>query len=377
MDNPLNNTKTSSCLNAIYYRSAVQQDTIPTLSQDTIPLAPVNDTIKKTQEGINPLFLMSERKSQEVEAIKEQLTIQKTRVSSRLKPPVDTTCYICPDTHLITLQSIVEAKEPAQQIFNIVTLYDKGYYLREFGASKPVFIETQEATAKYSPKDINIRALNNELRSVDWAIYPLLGLILFIGFLKAFFSEQLSTLFRSTVFFFLANKLTRENSVLWNRMFVLLDFVFFISVPILVVLMLKYSGLSNSFDYSLVSIMAFTFIGLLGYRFLRYFSLKTLGFLTQQTTEFSNIYFNQLLYPRAAGVFLVPMLILFAYTNNLFQEIMYYVIISTAFIYLVFRVFRTLQVFIFKGFSIFYLILYLCALEIIPVLIIFKEIFWE
>jgi hypothetical protein len=132
------------------------------------------------------------------------------------------------------LQSIVEAKEPAQQIFNIGTLYDKGYYLREFGASQPVFIETQEATAKDSPIDINITKLNNELKSVDWAIYPLLGLVLFIGFLKAFFSEQLSTLFRSTVFFFLANKLKRENSVLWNRMFVLLDFVFFIAVPILV-----------------------------------------------------------------------------------------------------------------------------------------------
>jgi hypothetical protein len=123
--------------------------------------------------------------------------------------------------------------------------------------------------------------------------------------------------------------------------------------------------------------MAFTFIGLLGYRFFRYVSLKTLGFLTKQTTEFSNIYFNQLLYPRVAGVFIVPMLILFNYTNNLFQEIMYYVIITTAFIYIFFRVFRTLQVFLFKGFSIFYLILYLCALEIIPVLIIFKEIFWE
>jgi hypothetical protein len=377
MDNPLNNTRSSSCLNAIYHRSQVQQDSTLKLSQDTISGAPANDTIKKTQEGINPLFLMSERKSEEVEAYKEQVSIQKTWAATRVKSTADTTCYICPDTQLITLQSIVESQEPPQQIFNIISLYDKDYYVRELGPSRPVFIETQETTLKDSPINLRTKGLNNELNAADWAIYPLLTLVLFIGFLKAFFSEELSSLFRSTTFFFLAKKLTRENSILWNRMFMMLDFVFFISVPIFVALMLNHSDLGESLDYSLVSILALTFFGLLGFRVLRYFFLKTLGFITQQTTEFSYIYFNQLLYPRAIGVIIVPMLILFAYTNNLFQEIMYYALITTIFIYLILRVFRTFQVFLFKGFSIFYLILYLCALEIIPVLIVFKEIFWE
>jgi len=41
---------------------------------------------------------------------------------------------------------------------------------------------------------------------------------------------------------------------------------------------------------------------------------------------------------------------------------------------MIFRMIRTIKVFIDNGLSIFYFILYLCALEIVPLLVIWKEV---
>jgi len=74
------------------------------------------------------------------------------------------------------------------------------------------------------------------------------------------------------------------------------------------------------------------------------------------------------------GVVAVPFVFIMAYGKGIPQSISFYALASLFIIMLILRFFRSLKVFLNKGFSIFYFILYLCALEIIPVLIVFKEI---
>ncbi len=351
-------------------------DTIPAIQQDTIPIQQLPDTLKETNEGIDPLFLMIERKTQEVEAIKEQVSIQKQwAAKQKTIPKVDTTCHICPSSNPIPLHSIVELSKPSKSLFNIEPLYDKNYFFAVRGNSKPVFIETKQTIPGQFKDSFKINPLKEDVVNPDWFFYPLLVLLVLAGVIRTFFANHITILFRSSLFFFISNKLKRERTGIWDRAFIILDSIFFISMPLLVVLTLNYFGIW--LEYSMFSVMALTFTALLGFRILRYLFLKFLGFLTNQTEAFNTLRFNQLVYARTTGITFVPLLILFAYTDDTFQEIIFYILIATASFYLIFSIIRTFQVFIFKGFSIFYLILYLCALEIIPILIIYKEIFGE
>jgi hypothetical protein len=75
---------------------------------------------------------------------------------------------------------------------------------------------------------------------------------------------------------------------------------------------------------------------------------------------------------RVGALFLFAIIILMSFTVILpVQDYIITGIIILAFLYLI-RIFRLLIIFLNRNISIFYLILYLCALEILPVLIVVK-----
>lgn len=350
-------------------------DIVLSIQQDTIPIQQPRDTTEETTEGIDPLFLIIERKSQEVEAIKEEVSTYKKQLVKKALPKQDTTCQICPKSEPLPLFAIVESSSLPKNTFDINPLYDKSFYLSNYSRSKPVFIETKDNGSNNKELLIKPESLGKGSPSIDWVFFPLIGLILILGYLRIKFPTQLSSLIRSTFFFFVANKLTKESSFHWGRFFVVLDVIYISSIPILTILVINHIGIGYDQNISLIALL--TAIGLLGYKFYRFIFLKALGLVTSQSSAFETLRFNQLLYSRVMGIVLVPLLLVFAYSTQTLQTASLYTIALVFSLILIFSIIRTLQVFIFKGFSIFYLILYLCALEIIPVLVIVKEIFWE
>ena len=77
---------------------------------------------------------------------------------------------------------------------------------------------------------------------------------------------------------------------------------------------------------------------------------------------------------RLAGVFLLVIAILILYTTFIPANILFYSGFSVLALLYFIRIFRLLMIFINRHVSIFYLILYLCALEILPVVIILKYV---
>jgi hypothetical protein len=77
---------------------------------------------------------------------------------------------------------------------------------------------------------------------------------------------------------------------------------------------------------------------------------------------------------RLGGVFLLGISILILYTTFIPVNILFYAGFSVAALLYFIRILRLLLIFIKRRVSIFYLILYLCALEILPVVIIIKYV---
>lgn len=344
------------------------------VQQDTIPKVQPKDTTEAIPEGINPLFLMIERKSQEVEAIKEQIDQPKPTVFHRpVVTKVDTTCYICRDKEHTPLHAIVVSdgeQAPLPLIGN--TLYDVEYYNEFVNLNQQVFIETKpsQPTGK-----IIIKPLEQSEFSTPWLFFPMVAMLILLAFLKVFFSKEIREVFRGALFFHIGKKINRENPIVLNRFFRVLDIATLVSLPIAIV---QISNLINYPDYGYIDttkLILYILIGLTIFRAFRFFSSKIIGFVSNQALAIDLLHTNQLIYTRLLGVILIPLNLLMLYAAGNARIAFVYLTISALAIIMIYRGVRIVQVFLFNGFSMFYLFLYLCALEIIPILIIISEIF--
>ncbi|MBK5202304.1 MAG: DUF4271 domain-containing protein [Prolixibacteraceae bacterium] len=97
-----------------------------------------------------------------------------------------------------------------------------------------------------------------------------------------------------------------------------------------------------------------------------------MGYITRSSFETSEYVFNMNNYNRVLGLFLFPICISIVFIPRLQQEYLFIIGISI-FIFLYFLLlFRGIKILLRKQFPIFYLILYLCSLEILPILYLYK-----
>lgn len=341
--------------------------------QDTIPKAQPADTTEVATEGINPLFLMIERKTQQVDSIKQQAEQPKVPAPRRVViPKVDTTCYLCRDGSHLPLYELIKNNPQFNQLpFVDETLYDANYYNEHINLNQQVFIELKPS--KHTQTITINQRVEPNVKS-QWLFYPMVGALILLVFLKLFFTKQLNELVKSALFFHIGKKITRDNPIVLNRVFRILDFTLLISIPIAAIQAINLLGLNSSVDINNITLSLYIIAGLLGYRAFRFIAFKLMGYIANQGQAMDLLHTNQLVYTRIFGVLLIPLNLLMLYVSSSAQLIFMYLTATIAVIIFGYRLLRTIQVFLYSRFSMFYLFLYLCALEIIPVLIIIKEI---
>ncbi len=103
--------------------------------------------------------------------------------------------------------------------------------------------------------------------------------------------------------------------------------------------------------------------------------MKITAELFEQQKLFSQAVFHNFLYNKIAGIIIVPFILIIAYTRGVFQDIAVITGIVALTAVNIVRIIRGI-IFISKTVVLlFYFILYLCILEILPVLVIIKLIF--
>ncbi|MDX9848290.1 MAG: DUF4271 domain-containing protein [Tenuifilaceae bacterium] len=356
---------------------AHQAEAIFSFQQDTLPKKQIPDTTKTNTQGINPLFLMIERKTQEVEAYKEQVEQARIRIVRKPSAPPDTTCNICPTAARVPLHTLLSKHQSFEDFpFTEAVLLDRDFYNSNIKTDGRVFIETRTTNSFKTSKEISIKPLTNNQTSISWTFYPVLASLVLLLFLKMFFSKHLTEFFRSILYFHIGNKFTKDNSFLLNRFFRLLDVIFFVTLPVSTIIALDHFDFLQNTGIPSPLIALYLILGLLGFRIFLYITSLATGYISDFNSEFSQIHANKILYTRAMGIILVPLNALYLYSEGIAQQVFLYFTAGLLIILIIGRLLRTFQVFLYNGFSVFYLFLYLCALEIIPILIVLKEIAW-
>jgi hypothetical protein len=208
--------------------------------------------------------------------------------------------------------------------------------------------------------------------SSDWFLISSIISLFILGLSRYYFSKYFKQFSKSVLNFNLLSKLHSDKNVLFKRFLQILKVVFSINAGIFITLIIKHYFKIDNFN-ALILFILLMFVIPIFYSIKTFINIRIAKIfdISEIISEYTFIYnfYNKLL-----GIILLPLIILMLY----FKEIPYnYYIYAGLVLFLTIILIKFLwgvQIIFRKGGSLFYMILYLCSLEIIPFLLLYKVV---
>jgi len=363
-----------------------QQDTTrQSVMQDTLHMANANssirDTVKKEQKknfsinDIEKILQQSEQRLEKIDSVITRQPVSKPQyvIKKALQQPVsyfDSTHIIVqiqtlPDNSGKTLINRLDKKD-------LSTLNKPGVVFKPV-EKKPLPLKT--TTEKPVSFPVAVERKPAYLRE-DWFLIVLVTSFMLITWTKIRFGKFLNQTLVSLWNFKAATSLFRNKSSFYKRTSFYLLINYLLSGSLFIYLFLEQFNLSlfpgTQSDILNYLIIALFLLGLYIYLIL---VIRITGFLSMKQESFREYSHFTTLFFHNAGFYLFPInaIIPYIYEGTVTWFIYTGFILLSVFYLL--RIIRLTVIFFEKRFSIFYLFLYLCALEILPFLICIHLIF--
>lgn len=234
------------------------------------------------------------------------------------------------------------------------------------------------AQAVYEPlfaghelKPIHEAAVLNGSHTLIWpAIFLFIALALLV-FARVSEPKKLLRVFTAFYSIQASKQLQREDYKIGKRLFILLLGVFLISLSFLIYLINNYFGLVLQSWSGFGQFAVFAGVVAAAYTVKYIFSL-VLGYIINASDLIKEYIFNVSVFNQVAGIVLFPFIIAMLFSKYQVEWFLYPAIV----IFLSFYAFRFVRGFIIsgmeRGVGLLYIFLYLCALEILPLLVLIK-----
>ncbi len=212
-------------------------------------------------------------------------------------------------------------------------------------------------------------AINRQ--SGDWATLVFIVCLLVVAWIQTFYPKRLIQIFRAVAQPHFLNQLEREGNLFKERIRLGLSFIYYCIASIFIFLLVNEfggipSGMSN-FGFT-AAVFAGLFIFESVKSLLVYFTGMVFG-----TTESARQYqLNTMIFNQITGITLLPVIITAFYWNNIYIIYTGIAIVSLLLLYRTFRGILTGMTN--NNYNLFYLFLYLCTLEILPLFILFRVV---
>lgn len=215
-----------------------------------------------------------------------------------------------------------------------------------------------------------VREKNNF--NTDWVtILFILALILFAS-IRGSYSSYITHLFQSLISYLTSFRLFREKNYSITHAAFRLDLIFYFTFSLFLYQVVEVFQLELVNDNLLLFAVSFGVI--IGYFFFKKLTYYFVGLVFESVSETSEYLFNMDIFNRTLGIVLFPVVVLinyYPYKNPVFM------VVAGIFIVAVFYAFllqRGILILLRKQFSIFYLFLYLCTLEFLPLFLIYNVV---
>ncbi len=256
--------------------------------------------------------------------------------------------------------------------------------------SKTLSIDTQNNIREINTKAINFPFLSNgagnkngetkydiqskmESEKDRWVFYVLLFLSILVTYVWYNFKREIRTLFRAFVNIRIARQLHREYELNLPSNAMLLMINFNISLGLYLYLLIDYFNWVVPVEGFPLFVICTGFISIA--YFIQYVTLKLVAYIFPFRDTINLYNFFIVLINKILGLVLFPVIILMVYVH---EKIISFVVFFSLFIVLICLLYRYLQGLLigknYLKFYKFYFFVYLCTLEIVPILILIKII---
>ena len=207
----------------------------------------------------------------------------------------------------------------------------------------------------------------------DWMVFLLLFSLFIVGFLRFSFPRKSEQLTESMLHARIARQRIKDDQLFASNfsIFIFLNYLIMLSYFIFAVFKFFGGDAYNSYGNHLFWI---TVLGIALVYVVKSIVVKITDVLFDKNYGSGEYLYNVFLFNKGLGVFLLPLNIGLTLVSKQIAVVFIWVGIALAVTFLLIRIFRGLRIAIENNSRILYLILYLCALEVLPTTLIVKEL---
>ncbi len=213
--------------------------------------------------------------------------------------------------------------------------------------------------------------LDKDFQSQIWLLVPFLLILIQMARVKYYYGKLINPIVVSIFNYQSAGNLYRNRNSFFQRASIALNTIFFMTGSLF---LYQFSVLFDLelFNYPpYVNYLIFLVLIILWF-FSKWIITRLIGLISETENLFNEYFFNVSLYFNGAGLFLIPITLLGSYAPYPFNNIFIYIGLGTLLLLYILRSFRLFVIFYSKRVYFSYGILYLCALEILPFLVLVK-----
>lgn len=228
----------------------------------------------------------------------------------------------------------------------------------------------EEKAGKPIVRKTNNFSVNKTAGETDWMLGVIIVAFILFAWTRMIYGKFVGMVTQSAVNFYTARRVYEESNVVRVRVFLLLNMLFYINTGLFVCQCL------NFFDISIPNLSGLKMFAIITLVFFAIYTVRTIVLkfldLIFETSAFGSYNFTIYLYNKVYGLILLPLVAAIPFVPDFVAEKFVWIgILVFVFMYLC-TLFRGFRICIKNRVSIFYLFFYLCALEILPLLTIYK-----
>lgn len=369
----------------------------------TVPYVPENDTISHpnydvltgdfvisrdesmaSQLRINPISPLTEsdKEQQQITAVKPQEMPAVARPAEKpvlVESPAEAeVAVVAQDTAESTADSEAYA-DALQTIDTVEVSADTVAVVADSTSTDTVQLVAKPRQQVFKEKEgkpivrrTNNFALNKSFEETDWMIGVVIFSFVLFAWTRMIYGKFVGMVTQSAVNFYTARRVYEESNVIRVRVFLLLNILFYVNISLFA------SQCISFFDVDIAGISSFKWFGICGLAFFAIYTVKTLVLkildFIFDTKTFGSYNFTIYLYNKMYGLLLLPLIAVIPFVPDFVAEKLIWAGVILFIFFYVSTLFRGLRICIKNRVSVFYLFFYLCALEILPLLTIYKYI---
>ncbi len=274
------------------------------------------------------------------------------------------------EEHADTVQQLTPSSPTQAQLRYWWWQREKNLMIEDSRYMKPLEADRLGTVTIWGKEGFSLPTRSINSVSTDWlTLVLLLALILFAS-VRTIWGKYLGYLFQSVLNYSTADRLFREKNYSVLHGAVRLELLFYLVISIFLFQVAAFYRLEFSYKNFLLYLMGLGIV--IFYYFFKKSACRFLGFLSENSAVAGEFLFNMDNYNRVTGLLLLPVVAVIAFypfhnvilpltIGAIVCGIIYFLLLSRGFI-----------IIIKKQFSIFYLFLYFCTLEILPLVLLYK-----